>query len=58
MVLYFKYSDGFSALYLKDAKNIVAGAEVYLKRSIRNEDLLNLINLQKTFVIFAHEQRL
>lgn len=39
--------------YLKDAKNIVAEAEVYLKRSIRNEDLLKLMNLQKTFVIFA-----
>ena len=30
--------------YLKDAKNIVAEAEVYLKRSIRNEDLLKLID--------------
>ena len=39
--------------YLKDAKNIVVEAEVYLKRSIRNEDLLKLMNLQKTFVIFA-----
>ena len=39
--------------YLKDAKNIVAEAEVYLKRSIRNEDLLKLMNLQKTFVLFA-----
>ena len=39
--------------YLKDVKNIVADAEVDLKKSIRNEDLLKLMNLQKTFVIFA-----
>ena len=39
--------------YLKDVKNIVAAAEVDLKKSIRNEDLLKLMNLQKTFVIFA-----
>ena len=39
--------------YLKDVKNIVAGAESELRRSIRNEDLLKLMNLQKTFVIFA-----
>ena len=39
--------------YLKDVKNIVAEAEVGLKKSIRNEDLLKLMNLQKTFVIFA-----
>ena len=39
--------------YLKDVKNIVADAEVDLKQSIRNEDLLKLMNLQKTFVIFA-----
>ena len=38
---------------LKDVKNIVADAEVDLKKSIRNEDLLKLMNLQKTFVIFA-----
>ena len=39
--------------YLKDVKNIVADAEGDLKKSIRNEDLLKLMNLQKTFVIFA-----
>lgn len=39
--------------YLKDVRNLVAGAETELKRSIRNEDLLRLMNLQKTFVIFA-----
>ena len=39
--------------YLKEVKNIVADAEVDLKQSIRNEDLLKLMNLQKTFVIFA-----
>ncbi|MBD5236728.1 MAG: magnesium transporter CorA family protein [Bacteroidales bacterium] len=38
---------------LKDVKKIVADAEVDLKKSIRNEDLLKLMNLQKTFVIFA-----
>ena len=39
--------------YLRDVKNIVADAEVDLMKSIRNEDLLKLMNLQKTFVIFA-----
>ena len=39
--------------YLKDVKNFVADAEIELRRSIRNEDLLKLMNLQKTFVIFA-----
>ena len=39
--------------YLKDVKNIVADAGGDLKKSIRNEDLLKLMNLQKTFVIFA-----
>ena len=39
--------------YLRDVKNIVADAEGDLMKSIRNEDLLKLMNLQKTFVIFA-----
>ena len=34
--------------YLRDVKNIVADAEVDLMKSIRNEDLLKLMYLQKT----------
>ncbi|MDE6207516.1 MAG: magnesium transporter CorA family protein [Muribaculaceae bacterium] len=39
--------------YLKDVKNMVADAESGLRESIRNEELLRLMNLQKSFVIFA-----
>ncbi len=39
--------------YLKDVHRMVAEAEGELRRSIRNEDLLRLMNLQKSFVLFA-----
>ncbi|MBD5292695.1 MAG: magnesium transporter CorA family protein [Bacteroides sp.] len=39
--------------YLRDLKRLVAEAESDLRRSIRNEDLLRLMSLQKSFVIFA-----
>ena len=39
--------------YLKDVKNMVADAENDLQKSIRNEELLKLMALQKSFVIFA-----
>ncbi|MBD5380146.1 MAG: magnesium transporter CorA family protein [Bacteroides sp.] len=39
--------------YLKEVKNMVADAEQDLQKSVRNEDLLKLMNLQKSFVIFA-----
>ena len=39
--------------YLRDLKKLVAEAESDLRRSIRNEDLLRLMSLQKSFVIFA-----
>ena len=39
--------------YLKVVKSMVSEAESDLRRSIRNEDLLRLMNLQKSFVIFA-----
>ena len=39
--------------YLKDVHRMVAEAEGELRRSIRNEDLLRLMNLQISFVLFA-----
>ena len=39
--------------YLKEMKKQTADAESGLQQSIRNEDLLKLMNLQKSFVIFA-----
>lgn len=39
--------------YLKEVHRMVAEAEGELRRSIRNEDLLRLMNLQKSFVLFA-----
>lgn len=39
--------------YLKDVHKMVQEAEGELQQSIRNEDLFTLMNLQKSFVIFA-----
>lgn len=39
--------------FLKDLRKMVADAEHELQQSIRNEDLLQLMNLQKSFVIFS-----
>ena len=38
--------------YLKQINNVVANAEKELEKSIRNEDLLRLMKLQKTLVYF------
>ncbi|MBD5226301.1 MAG: magnesium transporter CorA family protein [Bacteroidales bacterium] len=39
--------------YLKDVRDKVADAEGDLRESVRNEDLFRLMNLQKSFVLFA-----
>ena len=53
LILRLIYSSGVWFLkYLKQINNDVAAAEKELERSIRNEDLLRLMKLQKTLVYF------
>lgn len=39
--------------YLKEVRNLVSDSESDLQKSIRNEELIRLMNLQKSFVLFA-----